>query len=151
MKAKIKLASLVICLMLLGCMDSMDEYYIKINNKSDESIYLIISEDDKMFDYEKYLLFERIKKGEHVSKIDLTGFNMSDEIHPNSLDKSKGYMDWRQSIKGIKDKKVRFYIVEKDSVVKYGWKYINDSIIYNKKYTLTFDDLRKMKWEITYE
>lgn len=151
MRIKTIILLLIASLMFVSCMDYIDSYHIKVNNKSDKSIYFIISKDETMFDYEKYLLFERIKKGEHIPVIDLTGLNMSDEIKPNSLDEDKGYKDWKRSIKSIKDKKVRFYIVEKDSVDKYGWKYINDNTVYNKKYLLTLKDLKNMNWEIIYE
>lgn len=146
--------NIILCLLsflLISCLERFKNNTLILNNKSNNSVYFIISENDNMFDYEKYLLFERIKKGEHISEIDLTGLNMSDEIEPNSLEELERYNGWKLNIERAKDKKVRFYIVEKDSVDKYGWKYINDNTIYNKKYLLTLDDLEKINWEIVYE
>lgn len=146
--------NLILCFLsflLISCLERFKNNTLILNNRSNNSVYFIISENDNMFDYEKYLLFERIKEGEHISEIDLTGLNMSDEIEPNSLEELERYNGWKLNIERAKDKKIRFYIVEKDSVDKYGWKYINDNMVYNKKYLLTLKDLKNMNWEIIYE
>lgn len=137
--------------LVLSCMDSYDSKYVNVKNQSSNSIYFIISKRDIMFDYEKFLINERLKKGEEMSHIDVAELFVYEEHKTNTIQEYKGPMDWKMYLKNVKDKKVRFYIVEKDSVDKYGWKYINDNTVYNKKYLLTLKDLKNMNWEIIYE
>jgi hypothetical protein len=58
---------------------------------------------------------------------------------------------WEEYIKTCDNQKLRYYIIKKDSVDKYGWKEIFKKNIYNKKYLFTIKDLDSLNWSITYD
>ena len=58
---------------------------------------------------------------------------------------------WEEYIKTCDNQKIRYYIIKKDSVDKYGWKKIFKKNIYNKKYLFTIEDLDKINWQIEYK
>lgn len=60
-------------------------------------------------------------------------------------------LTWEEYIKTCDNQKIRYYIIKKDSVDKYGWKKIFNKNIYNKKYLFTIEDLDKINWEIEYK
>jgi hypothetical protein len=62
-----------------------------------------------------------------------------------------GRIYWEEYIKTCDNQKLRYYIIKKDSVDKYGWKEIFKKNIYNKKYLFTIEDLNKINWEIEYK
>lgn len=57
---------------------------------------------------------------------------------------------WEEYIKTCDNQRIRYYIIKKDSVDKYGWKDIFKKNIYNKKYLFTIEDLDKINWQIEY-
>ncbi|OXA76471.1 hypothetical protein B0A65_19020 [Flavobacterium frigidimaris] len=57
---------------------------------------------------------------------------------------------WEEYIKTCDNQKIRYYIVKKDSVDKYGWETIFSNNIYNKKYFFTIKELDRLNWTITY-
>lgn len=65
---------------------------------------------------------------------DLSKFDISQKsVNPNK--KSYDHVDkltWEKYIKTCDDQKIRYYIIKKDSVDKYGWKEIFKKNIYNK-------------------
>jgi len=67
------------------------------------------------------------------------------------LPNNGGSNKWDVYFESIDDKKVRLFIIKKDSLDKYGWKEILKNNIYNKKYLFTIEDLDKIKWEIEYK
>lgn len=140
-----------IYLIATSCMDSFDHKYVFINNQSNSSIYSIISNNDEMFDYGKFQTKQRLDNGEKISNIDITGLYISEEQKINSRTKQKGPYDWKRYIKNSRDKKIRLYIISKDSIDKYSWEYIHHNSIYNKKYILTLNELEKLDWEISYK
>ena len=135
-----------------SCSEGFDSNNILIENQSNNSIYSILSLNDEMFDYNKFLIKERIERGEELSVIDITGLFISDEILPKSKNQNSGRpREWKPYINSSSDKKMRLFIIEKDSVDKYGWKLIHQNKIYNKKYLLTLDSLKKWNWKIIYK
>ena len=58
---------------------------------------------------------------------------------------------WEEYIKTCDEQKIRYYIIKKDSIDKYGWKEIFSKNIYNKKYLFTIKDLDSLNWTITYD
>jgi len=60
-------------------------------------------------------------------------------------------LTWEEYIKTCDSQKIRYYIIKKDSVDKYGWKQIFKKNIYNKKYLFTIEDLDKINWQIEYK
>lgn len=77
--------------------------------------------------------------------------NMGKESIPKEDDFSLiGLPFWEEYIKTCDNQKLRYYIIKKDSVDKYGWKEIFKKNIYNKKYLFTIEDLDKINWQIEY-
>lgn len=150
-KLKIIIFLLFITCIINACWEKVDFENLKISNKSDKIIYCSISNNDEFFDYSKYLLSQRIKSGENIKVIDLTDLYLSDIILADTTIKVPRPMIWSDYINKSKDGKIRVFLIEKDSIDKYGWKYINDNTLYNKKYLLTLDDLEEMDWKIIYE
>jgi len=149
-KLKIIIPLLFISYIIYACWEKVDFENLKISNKSNTSIYVSISNDDQIFDYAKFLILQKIKKGENLNEIDITDLYLSDIILPKETVEISRPMVWDDYINSSKDKKIRLFVIEKDSVDKYGWEYIHKENIYNKKHTLTFKSLEKMKWKLVY-
>lgn len=142
---------LFFCTIFFNCYEGYDTDNITIDNQSNDSIYSVLSLNDEIFDYNKFLTKERLDKGEKLSKIDITGLFISDVILPKTENQDSGRpREWKRYINSGVDKKMRLFIIKKDSVNKYGWKQIHQNKIYNKKYLLTLDDLENNQWRITY-
>ncbi len=150
-KLKTIIFLLFIACIINACWEKVDFENLKVSNKSNTAIYCSISNSDEFFDYSKYLLLQRIKSGENISEIDVTDLYLSDIILADATIKVPRPMIWSDYINKSKDGKIRVFLIEKDSVDKYGWKYVNENALYNKKYLLTFDDLEKIDWNIIYE
>ena len=133
-----------------SCWEKVDFENLEIINKSKTTIYVSISKDDEIFDYPKFKLLQRIKDGENISEIDLTDLYLSDTVSQNTIIKVPRPMVWSDYIDSAEDKKIRLFIIEKDSVDKYGWEYLHANNVYNKKYLLTLKTLEEMKWKLSY-
>lgn len=130
--------------------DKLDTRQLCVKNSSDKVIFSILSKNDSMNeagfyyeyqngfdetkrgDYDAPFIFEEIKKGRIIENHDRPRF-------------------WDNYFQRLEDKKARLFIVQKDSVDKYGWKEIFKKNIYNKKYLFTIEDLDKINWEIEYK
>ncbi|WCM40981.1 hypothetical protein MG290_08395 [Flavobacterium sp. CBA20B-1] len=144
------LSLLLITLLMIKC-EGYDNRQIIFENNSMNSVYYSMTIEDQMFNIEKYRIKQRLKKGEELSSIDITGLFMSGEIIKDSITEiSRRPREWKRYINSAKDKKLHFYVIVKDSVDKYGWERIHASNIYNKKYTLDIDDLDSLNWTIEY-
>ena len=130
-----KLYSLILLSLLTSCMDITDSRCIVTHNKSKNSIYCFYLDKEltKMDGLPKYSFppYETKAKNDDCNLI----------VKPR----------WEEYIKTCDNQKLRYYIIKKDSVDKYGWKEIFRKNIYNKKYLLTIEDLEKMKWKIEYK
>jgi len=141
----------LILLLMIKC-EGYDLEEIIIKNNSDHSIYYSMTIEDEMFDIEKYRISERMKKGEQFTVIDITGLFMSDEIVQHStIEISRRPREWYRYANSAKDKKLHLYIIQKDSVDKYGWEGIHAKNVYNRKYNLDVDDLDSLNWTIEYD
>jgi hypothetical protein len=130
-----KLVSVVLFFLLFSCMDIRDNRYIMFSNKHNETAYCFFTNKKlslEEFLNEQYYLPDPVKK-------DSTW----------SLDRPRG--GWEKYISESQDKKLKIYVIEKDSVDKYGWKEIFKKNICNKKYLLTIKDLDSLNWEIEYK
>jgi hypothetical protein len=130
-----KLVSVILFFLLLSCMDIRDNRYIMFSNKHNETAYCFFT--NKKLSLEEFLNAQYYLP--NPVKKDSTW----------SLDRPRG--GWEKYISESSDKKLKIYVIEKDSVDKYGWEYIFAKNIYNKKYNLTIDDLDKQDWEIYYK
>jgi hypothetical protein len=131
--------------------DRIDKRRLMIYNNSNKEIYNVISPNDSIYRLENYDDF--VYKGNYIytkeGDIKLFGFT---SIKPKEkLPNNGGSTKWDVYFESINDKKVRLFIIKKDSVDKYGWKEILKNNIYNKKYLFTIEDLDKIKWEIEYK
>lgn len=143
-----KVLIITMCLYFISCMDSVDNNYLKIENNSKDSIYIIFSKNDIIFNYEKFEIMNRIEKGDHFTSVDFSDKEIfTDVIQPDTIIEEKGYRSWKSA---LKNKKLRLYVIKKDSVDKYDWKGIHDRNLYNKKYTLDIHDLDSLNWIIQY-
>ncbi|MDD5150460.1 MAG: hypothetical protein PHC28_08240 [Flavobacterium sp.] len=98
-------------------------FYYEYQNGFDES---------ERGDYDVPFVFTEIKSGQIIANHDGPRF-------------------WDNYFNSLEDKKARLFIVQKDSVDKYGWKEIFKKNIYNKKYLFTIKDLDSLNWTITYD
>jgi hypothetical protein len=146
-----------ILILLLGlitfnsCMDYVESRELVVSNQSSNSIYSIISDNDDMGNSRYYLEFKANENNIYPKIDSLFEFRIS-EI--NSGDKAENHdtpRNWESYFDRIGDKKLRLFIVSKDSVTKYGWRTIFKKQVYIKKYKLGLEDLEKSKWEIVYQ
>ena len=146
MKAWLKLSCAVFALILYSCLGGVDPDSVITYNKSKNSIFSVISNSDDMSGSNYYNEF---RDGQKTEKN--TAF-IFEEIKPNAK-----YMNhdrprfWKPFFESSKDKKLRLFIIEKDSVDKYGWRQIFKKQIYNKKFSLSREDLETLNWQVTYE
>jgi hypothetical protein len=142
---------LLIFILLNFCScDKLDTRELVVKNNSDQMIYSILSENDSMngsgFYYEYQDGFDESKRGDYDSPFIFEKI-MSGKMIANS-DRPRY---WDNYFQRLEDKKARLFIVEKDSVDKYGWKKIFAKNIYNKKYFITLEKLDSLKWQIEYK
>ncbi len=125
---------ITISIINISCMDKYDNRVLLVENNSKENIYTLIYYDElnvyKSSPYEFSGLFK-----------DSLLLNTKKEINRPS--------DWKSYSK-ILDNNIRLYIINKDSVDKYGWEGIYKHNIYNKKYLLDMDVLDSLNWKIEY-
>lgn len=132
---------------LFSCMDQIDDRILKVNNESKNSIFAIVAKDDKMKSSISYMDYCESNKPE--SKDSSIVFT---KMLPNSIEQSSGRpRSWDGLFSNTKDKKIRLFIIQIDSVKKYGWSKVFDKNLFNKKITLTLEDLKKNDWEIVYK
>ncbi|HQZ25121.1 MAG TPA: hypothetical protein PLD18_07450 [Flavobacterium sp.] len=128
----LKIYCLISFLFLLSCGHKTDGRCIITKNKSKNKIYcLFIDRELNTIDSIPKIRKETIPQEKNIDCI----------IVPY----------WEEYIKTCDDQKIRYYIIKKDSVDKYGWKTIFAKNIYNKKYLFTIEDLDKINWEIEYK
>lgn len=130
--------------------DRIDKRNLIVYNNSNKVIYNFISSNDSIYNLENYDDF--VYKGDYIytkeGNIKLFGFT---RINPKEKLSSNGETTkWDVYFESIDDKKIKLFIIYKDSVDKYGWKEIFKKNIYNKKYLLTIKDLDSLNWTITY-
>lgn len=123
-----------------GCIleDPLDKRDVKFLNKSKGAVYGIDSRTDSLDD--------------HYAQLDDTGMEELFKTLQDSviLIRDKPW-SWDKHIQNSKDGKLRFFVISKDSVDKYGWRKIKDRNIYTKVYKVTIEDLNKLKWTIVYD
>ncbi len=121
--------------LFISCMDKVDLRRFEVNNSSNTNIYTIIHKID-------------IDK-DTINNYGFIG-DFTDSLYKNTVKEIDRPIDWGTYINKSMGHKFRLYIIEKDSVDKYGWEGIQAKNIYNKKYTLDIDDLDSLKWTIEY-
>jgi hypothetical protein len=131
--------------------DKIDKRNIMIYNNSNKIIYSVISSNDSIYNLENFDDF--VYKGNYIytKEGDIKWFGFTGINPKDKLQSDGGSTKWDVYFESIDDKKIRLFIIYKDSVEKYGWKTILSKNIYNKKYYLTIEDLDKMNWEIEYK
>ncbi len=142
---------LFLLVILSSCMDKIDKRNLIIFNNSNKVIYNVISSNDSIYNLGNYDDF--VYKGNYIytkeGGIKMFGFTA---INPKEkLPSNGGSTKWDVYFESIYDKKIRLFIIKKDSVDKYGWKEILKKNIYNKKHLLNIEDLNKTNWEIEYK
>jgi hypothetical protein len=132
-------------------MDRLDTRNLIIFNNSNKKIYNIISQNDNMNGsghYDEFLY----DKNHIYSKEDSINRFIFLEITPHvKMPSNDRPNNWNFYFESIDDKKMRLFIVQKDSIDKYGWKEIFKKKIYNKKCYLTMKQLDSLNWTITYD
>ena len=130
---------LCIILLIVGCTDlGPDERNIKILNKSQNTIYCILSSEDK---------FESWYKGFDTSTWDRGDYNISKDSFNYVYDNPR---NWEEYIASCPNGKLKIFIISKDEVVKNGWAKVLTNNIYSKVYKVDINDLNKNGWTITY-
>nr|WP_315153057.1 hypothetical protein [uncultured Flavobacterium sp.] len=130
--------------------DKVDTRELVVKNNSDKVIFSIFSENDKMNDagfyYEYQNGFDETKRGDYDAPFIFTEIKKGQIIANYDTPRF-----WDTFFNTLEDKKARLFIVEKDSVDKYGWKTIFKKNIYNKKYFITLEKLDSLNWQIEYK
>jgi hypothetical protein len=109
---------------------------LKLKNNSDEKIaieYQVMNIQDSILD-SKYC---------DKTKHDIIGKNGEKILRTQNK--------WELSLKNHPEKILRVFIINKDSLDKYGLCKIYSKQIFSKRFDLTYEDLEKMKWIIIYE
>lgn len=129
---------LVITLTLFSCMDRVETMKIKIINHSRGTVYCFKSMSDSL------------SKSKNVDFTDSL-FDVSCEVKKDSTYLVGNVLsDWGIFIDDCDDKKLRLFIISKDSIDKYGWTQVLKENIYSKVYKLDMNGLKREKWAIIY-
>ena len=124
---------LVIILLFISCSD-WDTRLILINksNKIIREHYQLMDLNDSIPD---------------LTSCDKT--NLYD-VRPNSEEILRTQNKWNLYLKGQPNKILRIFIINEDSLLKYGTCKIFKDQIFMKRYDLTYEDLEKLNWRVTY-
>ena len=125
--------------LIVSCMDYYDSEQLSISNKSKSTIFSIISPNDNIAGSSFYS-----ENAYHTFHFEPIKPNQKIENHDRPR-------DWKSYFEKIPDKKIRIFIVEQDSVVKYGWKKIFEKQLFSKKYMLLLSELEKNHWEVQFK
>lgn len=146
-KIKMSHFSLFLMFFFISCMDSYDSS-LKVINQSNKSIFTVLSNNDDMFGSGYY---EEFKDYQYTNKDSVFSFKLK-EIRPNvKYDCYGNPTHWETYLRRTNDKKVRLFVIPKDTVDKYGWRIVFKNQIYFKKFKFSIEDLEKRNWEFTYE
>ncbi len=129
---------LILLLISLFFTDKIDKRQVNIVNKTDDTIFCfnaIHHAFDNVYNMYKDYDFDR--------KFMVVGDSSSVFYdHPR---------DWNTAFNYSLDGKLRFFIISKDSVNKYGWEKVSKDTIFTKVYLLDIHDLDSLNWTIVYD
>jgi hypothetical protein len=146
LKKPIVLLLITLILFLQGC-PAIDPpaKYIKVHNKTNSTVYVSFSFTDTI-DITKPLVLYHTEicggKTEYVEPIY--------RINPNSIG-GIDTMGRHSLLDGIPDKKIRLFFIQEAIMKQYQWDEICVKKMYQKKMTLTQQDLEKVKWVVVYD
>ena len=126
----------LILLSLTSCLEHIDTRKIKIVNETNKNIYVFDSQNDTFTEpYISYPLDTLLK------------YEKSEMKNPFYM---RNVIGWKSYIEDSKEGKMRIFLVEQDSIDKYGIKNILEKSIYTKVYKVDIQDLKDCDWEIVY-
>ncbi len=73
------------------------------------------------------------------------------DVRPNSEEILRTQNKWNIYLKGNHDKILRIFIINEDSLSKYGTCKLFKEQIFIKRFDLTYKDLERLKWRITFD
>ena len=126
----------LLSLSMFACLEKTDSRKIKINNNSDKVVYVFKSQSDEFTNPYIRLNSDTLLKYERAVSDD--SFNI------------RYIVGWNSFIENSKAGKMRIFLVEQDSVDKYGIKEVLMKNIYTKVYKVNLQDLKDCNWEISY-
>lgn len=140
---------LVLLSSVLGC-DRTGQYDITIVNKSQSELVCSLSRTEEIFDLKKLLIKQEISKGKKYDQIDITSLFLTEIKKDTTSILDSRPQSWKRFIDSSPDKKLRLFIIAKDSIDKYGWEGVHANKLYNKKYILDIEELHRLNWTIEY-
>jgi len=72
------------------------------------------------------------------------------DVRANSEDILRTQNKWSLYLKGKSDKILRIFIINEDSLSKYGTCKVFEEQIFMKRFDLTYEDLEKLNWRVIY-
>ena len=112
--------------------DMSDNREINIINKSNADVFFVLSDSGEL------------KKPHYKGSINLLMHDSSGIIDCSDV-------TWKSLAENSMEKKICIYILDKDSVIKYGIDSIFIKQIYTKKILVDIDYLEKNKWTVVYK
>lgn len=132
-----------IFILMIGCnYHKLDRENITLINKSNDSVYCILSINDSVKTLNHYSGFpKKLNNYFYTFKV----------IAPDSTSKPNDRPEiWSELMNQSKNGKMRLFIIEKKLVDKNGWKAVLSENIYTRKYEFNIDDLDKIDWKVRY-
>lgn len=122
---------LLIALMGASCKDLVDHVYsIRIQNNSKDTVQF----------YESYYYPDTLIDGTKPRLL---------MVYPSNYSYLDSKKDWDELLVSPKDT-ISIFILNKQTVDKYGWDRIRSDYNILKRYDLSLDDLDKLSWTVTY-
>jgi len=136
---------LLIIINCIACMDKFNVNNLTISNDSDKEIIYSLSNTDTIFDLKKMKNYQASQGDIFLLFVDSLEKKKTKIIDPRPPH-WKSYYD-----PDNKGNKMRLFIIEKDSLDKYGWEGIYQKNLYNAKYLLNNEKLDSLNWTIIYK
>ena len=128
----------LITLLFTSCIyDKVDNRKLIIQNKAKNKIYCFISQSNNFG--ESYLLKDKTLLEDY-------------SIDPGKTSRIfKSPRHWDEEISLSIEGKIRLFIIEYDTIEKYGWEKVFNKAIYTELMKFDLKDLDSCKWQITYD
>lgn len=117
----------LIWIMLTGCPQDADFISVSFHNRSNENI--------------SFYFYPKVSEADTL----LSDVDISFKLYPNKI---VGSLIDNEHLEN--DKSICLFILNYDTISKYGWKKVRDDYLIIKRYDLTKEDIKKMNYAITY-
>jgi hypothetical protein len=146
MESKFLLHWLFCLFFLIEACDVMDNTKVKVYNNSRDTVFCLLATEDN-FNARTYSPLEQAK---HFNGRDTILTKNNNILFPNDSSIFSSY-DWRYSINSSKSKQLNVFIFRYSTLKSKTWDDIKRDTFYDRKISMTIDELNSNNWKIHYK